>query len=85
MSTLFFRILRNTLGDVSGLKSRELPTGDQCLGNLLYSLVWVDHMQTENRKKRKFIVRLHVFLFGVQGEWRNLSWIKSNFNDNLKP
>lgn len=42
-------------------------------------------MRIENRKKREFIVRPRVFLFGVQGEWRNLSWIKSNFNDNPRP
>lgn len=84
ISTLSYRILKNALRDVSGLKGKELQRRAQCLGNFFYSLVWINHMQKENRKKRKFVVRLRVFLLGVQGEW-NLSWTKSNFNSSLKP
>lgn len=68
ISTLSYRILKNALRDVSGLKGKELQRRAQCLGNFFYSLVWINHMQKENRKKRKFVVRLRVFLLGVQGE-----------------
>lgn len=65
---LSYGILKNALGDASGLKGKALQTRAQCLGSFRHSLVWINHMQIENGKKRKFIVRLRVFLLGVQGE-----------------
>lgn len=67
-SVLSYGIPKNALGDASGLKGKELQTGAQRLGSFLHSLLWINHMQIENGKKRECIVRLHVSLLGVQGE-----------------